>query len=147
FWLDGGHLLEGRRWSDQALSARPEHDVLRAAALTVAGSIEFRRGRHEGALERYAELLDVERELADPARLGRALVLNAMCGWMTMDWAQTQRLCREALGCGEPLLQASARHIEGLTHWYRGAQDESRAALDYARAILGRLPSDHPPDL
>jgi predicted ATPase/DNA-binding SARP family transcriptional activator len=145
FWLDGGHLLEGRRWCDQALAARPARDDLRAAALTVAGSLEFRRGRHEGGLELYAELLDVQRELSDPVALGKALVLNAMCGWMTMEWRQTLRLCQEALACGDPLVQASARHIEGLTHWYRGAAEESRDAFGQARDLLSELPSDHPP--
>jgi predicted ATPase/DNA-binding SARP family transcriptional activator len=145
FWLDGGHLLEGRRWSDQALAGRPQRDELRAAALGVAGSIDFRRGRHEGALERYEELLAVERELADPARLGKALVLNAMCSWMTMEWEQTLAFCGEAVAGAEPLVQASARHIEGLAHWYRGAADDSRTAFAQARAILAELPSDHAP--
>jgi predicted ATPase len=145
FWLDGGHLVEGLRWCAPTLAARPARDALRAEALNVAGSLEFRRGRHEGGLELYAELLDVERELAKPACLGRALMLNAMCGWMTMDWDRTLALCREAYACGDRLMQASARHIEGLTHWYRGAPQECRAAFDDARAILAELPGDHDP--
>jgi tetratricopeptide (TPR) repeat protein len=145
FWLDGGHLLEGRRWCEQALAACPRRDELRARALTVAGSLEFRRGRHEGALEHYAELLDVERELGDPSRLGQSLVLNAMSSWMTMEWEQTLRLCQEAIEHGGPLVQASARHVEGLTHWYRGAAQDSRVAFEQARALLAELPSDDPP--
>jgi tetratricopeptide (TPR) repeat protein len=64
---------------------------------------------------------------------------------MTMDWNQTLGLCAEAINCGEPLLEASARHIEGLTHWFRGAPQDSEAAFDNARTILAELPSDHPP--
>jgi predicted ATPase/DNA-binding SARP family transcriptional activator len=145
FWLDGGHLLEGRRWCDQALAARPDRDALRARALTVAGSLEFRRGRHEGGLELYAELLDVERERGESAGLCRALVLNAMCAWMTMDWAGALALSDEAIAGGEPLVQASARHIEGLTYWYHGATQACRGAFAQARAILAGLPSDYPP--
>jgi predicted ATPase/DNA-binding SARP family transcriptional activator len=146
FWLDGGHILEGLRWCDQALAARPERDALRARALTVAGSLEFRRGRHQGGLALYAELLDVERERGEPAGLARALVLNAMCSWMTMEWSQTLALCAEAQASGEPLVTASALHVEGLTHFYRGARGDSQAAFDRARALLATLAGDHPPE-
>jgi predicted ATPase/DNA-binding SARP family transcriptional activator len=145
FWLDGGHILEGRRWCDQALAARPDRDALRARALTVAGSLEFRRGRHEGGLDRYAELLDVERERNEPPDLSRALLLNAICAYMTMDYAGAQRLADEALACGEPLVQASARHIAGVTQWYSGAAQACRASIAQSRAILAGLPSDHEP--
>ena len=145
FWLDGGHILEGRRWCDQALAARPERDELRARALTVAGSLEFRRGRHEGGLELYGELLDVERERGEAPALSRALVLNAMCAWMTMDWPRALALSAEAVDRGAPLIQASARHIEGLTHWYSGSPQACRGAFAQARALLAGLPSDEPP--
>jgi predicted ATPase/DNA-binding SARP family transcriptional activator len=145
FWLDGGHILEGRRWCDQALAARPERDALRARALTVAGSLEFRRGRHEGGLELYAELLDVERERGEAAGLSSALVLNAMCAYMTMDYARVHELIAEAIAIGDPLMQASARHIEGVTQWYSGAPQACRGSIAQARAILAGLPDDHPP--
>jgi hypothetical protein len=145
FWLDGGHLVEGHRWCDQALAARPRRDGLRARALTVAGSIEFRRGVHEGRLGRYEELLGVERERDSAADLGRALLLNAMSTWMTMDWDRTLSLCDEAAACGDPLVEASARHIEALTHWYRGAAGESRTALARAAELLAGLADDTEP--
>lgn len=145
FWLDGGHLVEGRRWCDQVLATRPRRDELRARALTVAGSVEFRRGIHEGRLALYEELLDVERERAVAADLGRARVLNAMSAWMTMEWDRTLALCDGAAACGDPFVEASARHVEALTHWYRGAPDASRAALDRSGELLAGLPDDAPP--
>jgi predicted ATPase/DNA-binding SARP family transcriptional activator len=145
FWLDGGHILEGRRWCDQALAARPERDALRARALTVAGSLEFRRGRHEGGLELYAELLDVERERGEPQALSSALVFNSMCAYMTMDYTRVHELTAEAITCGDPLVQASARHIEGVTHWYSGEPQICRGAYAQARAILAGVPNDHAP--
>jgi predicted ATPase len=145
FWLDGGHILEGRRWCDQALAARPDRDALRARALTVAGSLEFRRGRHSGGLELYAELLDVERERDEPPDLSRALLLHVMCAYMTMAYERVHDLAAETIAIAEPLAQASARHIEGMTHWYSGAQQACRGSIAQARAILAGLPSDHEP--
>jgi tetratricopeptide (TPR) repeat protein len=64
---------------------------------------------------------------------------------MTMEWDRALALCEEALGCGDALVEASARHIEGLTHWFRGAPLESRVAFAQAEAVLAGLPDDHPP--
>lgn len=145
FWLDGGHLVEGRRWCEQALAARPRRDGLRARALTVAGSLEFRRGRHRGRIAPYEELLELERERAVPADLGRALLLNAMTAWMTMEWERALALCGEAAGCGVPMVEASARHLAALAHWYRGAPAACRAELDRTGALVSALPDDADP--
>ena len=45
-----GTSSRGCAGTTQALDARPERDALRARALTAAGSLEFRRGRHAGGL-------------------------------------------------------------------------------------------------
>jgi tetratricopeptide (TPR) repeat protein len=64
---------------------------------------------------------------------------------MTMDYERVHRLADEAIACGEPLVQGSARHVAGVTHWYSGAPQACRGSLAQARAILAGLPSDHPP--
>jgi predicted ATPase/DNA-binding SARP family transcriptional activator len=145
FWLDGGHLVEGLRWYAQALEARPEHDALRARALTAAGSLEFRRGRHAGNFEFYPELLDSVRNRGDRAELARAMLLGGVLGFMTMQYDQALEACGEIVASDDPLLGASARYIEALTHWFRGAPEESVAAFAQAREHLAALSSDHPP--
>jgi predicted ATPase/DNA-binding SARP family transcriptional activator len=145
FWLDGGHLVEGLRWYAQALDARPERDALRARALTAAGTLEFRRGRHAGRFEHYPELLEIERERAETIELARALLLSAVCGFMTMQWDHARHACAEIIGSGDPLLDASARFMEGLTHWFSGSPERSADAFALARSTLADLPDDHPP--
>jgi predicted ATPase/DNA-binding SARP family transcriptional activator len=145
FWLYGGHVVEGLRWFAQALEACPQRDSLRARALTAAGTLEFRRGRHAGNFEHYPELLDVERERGDRTGLARALLLTAVCAFMTSRWDEALQACAEIIGASDPLLGASARYIEALTHAFRGAPEESAAAFAQARQNLAELPGDHPP--
>jgi predicted ATPase len=145
FWLDGGHLVEGLRWYAQALDARPEHDALRARALTAAGSLEFRRGRHAGEFEFYPELVESARDRGDRRELSRALLLGGVLAFMTMQYDQALQACGEIVGADDSLLAASARYIEALTHWFRGAPAASVAAFAQARELLAALPSDHPP--
>jgi predicted ATPase len=145
FWLDGGHLVEGLRWYGQALDARPERDALRARALLAASALEFRRGRHAGNFEFHPELLDIARERGDRTDLMRALLYGGVYGFMTMAYSDALAACAEVTGSGDPLLDASARYIEALTHWFRGAPQDSAAAFAQARENLAELPSDHPP--
>ena len=114
FWLDGGHLVEGLRWYAQALDARPEHDALRARALTAAGSLEFRRGRHAGDFEFYPELVDSARERGDRKELSRTLLLGGVLGFMTMHYDQALQACGEIVARGRP----AARRVRPL---HRGA--------------------------
>jgi predicted ATPase/DNA-binding SARP family transcriptional activator len=145
FWLDGGHLVEGLRWYARALEARPERDNLRVRALAAAGSLEFRRGRHAGNFEYYPELLAVARERCHGTELARALLLTALCGFMTSRWDQALESCAEIIGSGDPLLDASARYIEALTHSFSGSGEAAAAAFAQARELVAALPDDHPP--
>src|SRR5206468_3864303 len=85
----------------------------------------------------------LERERGDRTELARALLHSAVCGFMTMQSGQTLEDCAEIIGSGDPLLDASARYIEGLTHWFSGSPETSAAAFAQARELLAELPSDH----
>ncbi|HVH64939.1 MAG TPA: adenylate/guanylate cyclase domain-containing protein [Candidatus Acidoferrum sp.] len=79
FWQQRGHLAEGRRWLDEALSEPgvPRPTPARAKALTGAGGIAWWQVDHAAARRYYGEALAIERELGDPARLAEALYNQA----------------------------------------------------------------------
>jgi hypothetical protein len=73
------------------------------------------------------------------------MLLGGVLGFMTMQYDQALEACGEIVASDDPLLGASARYIEALTHWFRGAPEESVAAFAQAREHLAALSSDHPP--
>lgn len=74
FWYQHGHLSEGRRWLEDALSAGREASLsLRARALL--GAAELARHQHEmeRAIELAEEGLAIYRELGEKSGIARAL--------------------------------------------------------------------------
>jgi predicted ATPase/class 3 adenylate cyclase len=79
FWLQRGHLHEGRRWLEEVL-ALPEGQAptpARAKALTAIGGLAWWQEDIAAARRSYQEALAVERGLGDPARTAEALYNQA----------------------------------------------------------------------
>jgi predicted ATPase/class 3 adenylate cyclase len=75
FWEVRGHLSEGRRWLDQALSlAGDAPQALRARALNAAGNLARDQGDYQRAGELYQESLTLRQRAGD--RQGVAITLN-----------------------------------------------------------------------
>jgi predicted ATPase/class 3 adenylate cyclase len=75
FWLQRGHLAEGRRWLEEvlALPAGQARTAARAKALTAIGGLAWWQEDIAAARRYYQEALEIERELGDPARTAEAL--------------------------------------------------------------------------
>ncbi len=66
FWLGRGHLSEGRRRLEAALSSDARPTTARSKALTGASFMALRLGDHESARARAQEALRLYRDLDDP---------------------------------------------------------------------------------
>jgi hypothetical protein len=66
FWLGRGHLSEGRRRLEAALSSDTGPTTARGKALTGASFMALRLGDHESARARAQEALRLYRDLDDP---------------------------------------------------------------------------------
>jgi predicted ATPase/class 3 adenylate cyclase len=87
YWPNRGHLTEGSRWLDEALS-RPQYtdERLRARALTAAAHHSWRRGDHERCDELAAEAQEALERLDDPATLAAALMARAIAAEWSGDF-------------------------------------------------------------
>ncbi|HET9849841.1 MAG TPA: adenylate/guanylate cyclase domain-containing protein [Candidatus Dormibacteraeota bacterium] len=75
FWQQRGHIAEGARWLAEvlALPSGKAPTAARAKALIGAGGIAWWIPDREAAGRFYAEAVDVERQLGDPARIAEAV--------------------------------------------------------------------------
>ena len=74
FWVVRGHLLEGRRFFDDAMTRIAGADMsLRATALAFGATFPCRQGENALAKERWEEALVLFRELDDPDGIGRCI--------------------------------------------------------------------------
>ena len=74
FWVVRGHLLEGRRFFDDAMTRIAGADMsLRATALAFGATFPFRQGENALAKERWEEALVLFGELDDPDGIGRCI--------------------------------------------------------------------------
>jgi non-specific serine/threonine protein kinase len=70
-WATHGHLVEGRRWMEEALAAAgPRADDRRMWALRVAGELAWRLGDLATARAELDECMRLARELSDDSQLG-----------------------------------------------------------------------------
>ena len=98
FWLIRGHLVEGRRWLEDAL-ARDSSDQpeLRAKALRGLAVLAIKH-RDYGDAERFLdESLALSRELGDTASAIRSMLSLGVVAVDTDDYEQAKRLNRETL--------------------------------------------------
>jgi predicted ATPase/class 3 adenylate cyclase len=99
FWLQRGHLHEGRRWLEEVL-ALPDGQAptpARAKALTAIGGLAWWQEDIPAARRSYQEALAVERGLGDPARTAEALYNQAFVLGAEGDIDGAQALFEESL--------------------------------------------------
>lgn len=75
FWLLRGHMSEGRRWLERALSGFSEKNALRAKALNVAAILASLQDDYKAARTQVDESLALSRELGEKKQTGYALYI------------------------------------------------------------------------
>jgi DNA-binding CsgD family transcriptional regulator/tetratricopeptide (TPR) repeat protein len=98
FWQTRGRVAEGRDWLGRALARGGWAPRVRAAGLTVAGTLAWLQDDFAPAAAMLDEAADRWRDLAFPQGLGRALFARALVAWRGGDEVGMVALVEEALG-------------------------------------------------
>jgi predicted ATPase/class 3 adenylate cyclase len=144
FWQQRGHLAEGGRWLDEVLAmpSGQEPTPARAKALAGAGGIAWWSDR-PASRARYAEALEIERALGDPARLADALYNQSFVVAADDDLAGATGLLEESLALSRRVgdEQGAARAMVMLVvrDAVEEAWDRVIARVEEAVAIWRRL--------
>jgi len=144
FWQQRGHLAEGRRWLEEVLAmpAGQARTAERAKALVAAGGIAWWSDRAASRAP-YAEALEIERELGDPARLAEALYNQAFVVAAEHDLEAAARLLEECLELfrrlGDERGVARVLAMQVVPDAMAGAWDRVMARLEEVAAIWRRL--------
>ncbi len=149
FWEVRGHLTEGRRWLDAALSTTavisPDQ---RADAVNAAGNLARDQGDHSRAVELHGESLELRRQTGDRHGVGRSLVNLGNVMLDQGDYDQASRHYAEALELFRQIHQtwdvANALNNLGIAFGYLGDDERATEMLEEALAIrkeMGELAS------
>lgn len=140
FWYVRGHLAEGRRWLQAALTSCPSAAPLsRAAALEGMGHIAVKQGDIAAAGSCYAQALALARTPADTAVTAAATEGLAVVAMWTGAHEWANRLSRESIALwrrtGDASGLASALNIAGLVEIQRGWQRDAAVLLEEGLAV------------
>ncbi|MGA7668904.1 MAG: tetratricopeptide repeat protein, partial [Nitrolancea sp.] len=149
FWETRGHISEGRRWLDDALSRSGYAPTgLRAQGLNAAGNLARDQGDNTRATELHQASLAIRRELGD--EYGQAQSLTNL-GNLMLDHGNYERatqLYSEAMSFfrehGEDWDIANALNNLGIAFGYLGDYEQATVALEEAlrlREAIGETAS------
>ncbi len=97
FWLLRGHMGEGRRWLERALSGFSEKNAVRAKALNVAAILASLQDDYKTARTLVAESLALSRELAERKQTGYALYILGRLARIEGNYAGAVTFFEESL--------------------------------------------------
>jgi predicted ATPase/DNA-binding NarL/FixJ family response regulator len=98
FWLERGHLSEGRSWLEAVLARATGSPVARARALMVAGNLAYHQAAYAAARSYFEESLAIWRLAADQSGAGRALAAIGMVVQVEGDMDGCRGFLEEGLG-------------------------------------------------
>jgi predicted ATPase/DNA-binding XRE family transcriptional regulator len=144
FWSTRGHLSEGRRWLESALSSDVAvPDALRAEGFNAAGNLARDQGEHAESQRLHDASLELRRRLGDTR--GVAVSLNNL-GTVALDqglYVRATELYDEALALFREVAQdweiGIAVHNLGLVLGRRGEYERASQLMDEALGIWERV--------
>lgn len=110
FWMNRGHIDEGRKWLGAVLAAveTTETAALRAEVLQGAGTMAFQQGDQEAARTNFEQSLSISRRLNDTQGIVRALTGLARVALRKGDYPAVRSRAEEALATARELSDRSA---------------------------------------
>jgi len=143
FWLQRGHLSEGRAWLGRLLAmpgARTRNPV-RARALSALGGISYWQNDYAPMRAAYDEAVHIAREVGEPKLLASALLDLSYIPYVEQQPTRAEPILREGLAsaakAGDRVLTAEFRSNIAFLEFERGsptdAIDMHRTAIEILR--------------
>ena len=145
FWLDRGHVDEGRRRLDALLSdpANANPSSTRARALHSAGMLAFRQGDNDTSRGLTAESLEVARAVSDRSAEASALAQLARVALRDHDLAAARRRGEESAAIwrelGDEFGLSGAVHVIAYASYVEGDDERARALFEESLELRRRL--------
>lgn len=131
FWMNRGHIDEGRKWLGAMLTTAEttESSALKAEVLYGAGTLAFQQRDQEDARANFEQSLSISRRLKDGQGIVRALTGLARVALRQGDYPSVRRRAEEALATARST--GNRRDLTGPVHLLAAV---SRMEKDYPRA-------------
>src|SRR5437870_779357 len=131
FWMNRGHIDEGRKWLGATLTAAEttESSALKAEVLYGAGTLAFQQRDQQDARSNFEHSLSISRRLKDGQGIVRALTGLARVALRQGDYPSVRRRAEEALATARGT--GNRRDLAGPVHLLAAV---SRMEKDYPRA-------------
>ena len=137
FWLQRGHLSEGRHWLERALANESGAPGVRAAACNAAGHLAWHQGDHHRAMALYQETLALRRLIGDEDGVLSALNNLGGVALDQGDWERGTALLEECMALaqesGNTRVMTAVTNNLGNVAMQTG--DYSRAARLYEQSM------------
>jgi predicted ATPase/DNA-binding CsgD family transcriptional regulator len=143
FWVQRGHLSEGRRWCDEALACRDAPPATRAKALLGAALIAHDQVRFPESIALFEQTVDVARSIGDSGGAAAALAGMAFVIAKQGDFARADRIYEQALAlareAGKPWLVAHVGERRGTVLWMAGEYESAAPSFEESLEIFSDL--------
>jgi len=143
FWEVRGHLSEGSRWLEAALTIPKGDSALRAKVLGGAGNLAWRQGNFQRAKELHEESLHLRRELGDTwgvasslHNLGRVARRQGDDQWAKELLEESLQLKRQT---GDKWGTALALNTLGLVVGHQGEHDHANRLYEESLQLMQEL--------
>lgn len=144
FWMNRGHIDEGRKWLGAVLAAveTTESSALRAEVLHGAGTMAFQQGDQEAAHAYFEQSLSISRRMNDAQGTVRALTGLARVALRRGDYPAVRSRAEEALATARELgdrtgLAGPVHLLAAVTRMekdYPGARALYQESIELARS-------------
>lgn len=148
FWENRGHLAEGQRWLEEALSrGATAAPAIRAKALHGAGSLARDRGDYQRARAHHQESLALRRALGDKRKIATSLNNLGNVAADQGDYAMARALHEESLNlfreAGDKLRTAYLLDISGVDLQYQGEYGPAMTLHEESLVLFRELGDKH----
>jgi non-specific serine/threonine protein kinase len=143
FWIFRGHMSEGRRWLERALSGFSERNAVRAKALNAAAILASLQDDYQTARTLAEESLALSRQLAEKEQTGYALYILGRLARIEGNYVDAAAFVEESLSLFYELKRkhdiALVLSDLGLTVLFLGEYERATALCEESLAISREL--------
>jgi predicted ATPase/DNA-binding CsgD family transcriptional regulator len=143
FWVQRGHLSEGRRWCDEALACGDGPPSLRAKTLAGAALIAHDQVRFPESIALFKQTVELANATGDGGSAAAALAGMAFVIAKQGDFAGADSIYEQALAlareAGKPWLVAHVGERRGTVGWMAGEYEAAALSFEESLEIFDDL--------